>query len=737
LADWQSFVIKVPGEDLLEPVREVMETLLVFLEVLKAILDTIKTFLIDFGNPIRALVEALIRLVEELLAALKATGGFAYYDVPNPLEDPNFDRHFGGFQAFTERFKASLFDSKDFNRPQPRAGSTQSTFIILMVDASSPFALIRLIKQLLRFFGKEFSSPQYAAPENFRAIPVGDSGDPIFAVASIFSDPPTAIQLQWTLPTSQDTPDPGFSDLVTKVATEFIPPNFLIERADDKAPTRPLDLAGASPNTIDVDKMKETDQVGIVEYNRQTDFVVPNQVTQRVTRVEKLYDEQGEPVIRFNKYTVIDVASVTGLLGQLGRFRFIDSDIQKDTTYYYRVRAYSGTLDVNATTNMVNWQQLEPPGSNAENAGRATLRWPSTTVTDEVVMGKPSGIVSAIVPTIPDDFDVLENLRRVFQAGFSLDFHLEVPADATFDNNGFPTVDTSPVEVGKGELENVANILAGIPFIDLAIPSNLVATEFVDDSDPALGEPSSLPDMPWTTFLVRKQSARLADSTAQAFLEAGGTSITRFREIMQGPFPRGFPPDVTDATNMEQYVNLLTAVDDDGNATLLSAQLYTEALLDVPGRLNLAAVIQFIKNFTLGGAPPDWVSMVPLRDIIPWSAQIIYDILDQVQKLLDAFQGVLDEIRQFIDLLIRKINALERFLEFLIRILDFIESLQLGVFILNSGVLGGDTFSWVDVVDNAGGTPPTNNPGGYSGGVALAAVGVDISAFIEAFGIIF
>ena len=65
MADWQTLVIKPVGKDLLEPVRQVLETLLIFLEILKAILDTIKTFLIDFGNPIRALVEALIRLVEE------------------------------------------------------------------------------------------------------------------------------------------------------------------------------------------------------------------------------------------------------------------------------------------------------------------------------------------------------------------------------------------------------------------------------------------------------------------------------------------------------------------------------------------------------------------------------------------------------------------------------------------------------------------------------------------------
>ena len=56
MADWKSFVIQIPGKDFLEPVREILETLLIFLEILKAILETIKIFLIDFGNPLIALL---------------------------------------------------------------------------------------------------------------------------------------------------------------------------------------------------------------------------------------------------------------------------------------------------------------------------------------------------------------------------------------------------------------------------------------------------------------------------------------------------------------------------------------------------------------------------------------------------------------------------------------------------------------------------------------------------------
>jgi hypothetical protein len=102
----------VPGKELLAPVGTVLEQLLILLEILKTILNTIKVFLIDFGNPLKALVEALISLIEEMFLALKVSGYYGLFHVPNLADDPSFDNH-RGFDAFTEVFKASLFDFKD------------------------------------------------------------------------------------------------------------------------------------------------------------------------------------------------------------------------------------------------------------------------------------------------------------------------------------------------------------------------------------------------------------------------------------------------------------------------------------------------------------------------------------------------------------------------------------------------------------------------------------------------
>lgn len=722
MADWKSFVVQVPGKDLLEPVRNVLETLLVFLEVLKAILDTIKTFLVDFGNPIRALVEALIRLIEELFLALKKSGFFAYLDVPNPLVDPNFSLVSGGFQAFTERFKGSLFDSKDFNRPQPRVGSTKSGFVILMVDASDPFTLVKRLAVLLAFFGASFRSPRYEIPENLSVLPVGDKGDPITALAGAFATEIKAIQLRWTLPSTIQTPDAGFQTLVGQLAAEFVPPGFLIERSIDNPSKR-----------INLTVLGDSNTTGVVEWDRPTFFF--NRSGQPTTIREPLLDTQGDPVVKFQKYTILDATDIEGILGQLGRFRYVDTDVEVDQVYYYRVRAFSGDLKVtdNKITFPTTVDQLRFLGGD-----NRVLEWPAEDSDDTVVMGRPSGIVSVRIPKATD-FDVIENLRRLFQTAFSLDFQLAAEADDTFDDAGRPTGDTSPIEVGKSSLNNLAGpvvVLSAIPIIGILAQGDTVRESFAPDATGAR------PELPWQNFTVRRQSVRLADAVASAMLEAGSTCVDTFRTFMQGPLPDGPLDNATGTTlagltNLEAIVFAYTTIDDEGNTTDAAAVTFFETFDDVGLRLNVQTVIRFLKSFTLGGVPPDWISVVPLRDIIPWAGEILYDLLDKIQALLDAFNGVMDEIRAFIDLIERKIAALERFIQFLIDILNLIESLQIGAFLLAVPDISGDIYAWADEIDAAGGDRPPSGPGGYSAGVSFAYVAPDIAAFKTAFSLIF
>lgn len=724
--NWESLSIQIPGEDLLEKARSILETLMVFLEVLKTVLETVKAFLVDFGNPIKALVEALIQLILELFESLKRTGIYGWFDIPNPLVDPNFNRHVGGFEAFVTRFKASLNDPRDPNRPQPIPGATKSGFVLIVADAESALGLLRLIQVLLRFLGKEFLTPQYAAPGNFKVLPLGKDGDPILSIVKLFQQQPKSVVVEWSLPPVSRPGDPGFSDLIQAFSIDFVPPRFLIEKS----------AVNPAVGEVDVSQLSDPDAAGPVVATIPTVFEgrgVPGAIIQRKTR---MVDQNQEPFFKFQKYIVVDTSHATStfLLGQLGTFRYIDNDVELNKTYYYRVRAYSGSLSVGSNGSI-------PFASPQTDVIDSTLfiQWPGTDPKDPPVMGKASPTAPIRIPTYPAKFDVIETLNRLFQTAFSLNFHLPLAKGDKFDANGLAIDPTPNSEIGKSSLTTLAGPLTSfqaIPLVGDVVSSTLdVTAKF--QRDPVTGK---LPTAPWNESSVQRNAARLATIVAGAMLETN--SAEAFRALMQGAYPKGSPtaPGLT-ATTLEQLVFEITKVQDPQlagqGAVQAAGVLYGNIFANPQVRLNVLAAVNFCKAFTLGGAPPDWIQISFLRDIVPWSGQLLYDLLAKMQALLDAYRGVLDEIKTFIDLIVRKIDTLEKFLEYLISILDFIDSLSLGFFLLSVPETDGDANEWGSLIDNAGGAKPPSGPGGYTGGVAFAYVAADVTAFANAFKLIF
>jgi len=718
MSNWEALQIKIPGQDLMEDVRSSLEALVTFMEVIKALLETISLFLIDFGNPIRAIVQALLTLIQELFNSLKQTGLFGLFDVPNPTQDPNFDRYKGGYQAFVERFKASLFDSKDPFRPQPATGQTLSGFVLIVADAETVVGMLRLIKILLRFFGKELLSAQYSAPANVRIFPAGTipssvsgSGsvaggttnqsnfDPILQVASVFGANLKGFAIEWSLATNQYPPDPGFNDLLASVSSELIPQSWLIEKTSNSG--------GPITRTWDAETNFE-DKKG-----------------KAIKRTIPIRDENGDYFRVFEKYIVIDPTTSTStfILGQLGKFRYLDSLVDKDKTYYYRIRAFSGSLAV-TVNNTIDLPTPEKKG----DTGEYIQRWPSSDPNNPVVMGRPSGIVTCRLPNIPANFDVITVLEDTFKMAFALGFHNPLDPTATFDANGRPTGSTPSTKVGQGSLMNLGGALSDIiPTVLSSIQKNPVTEEY--------------PNVVQNYLSVKFQAARLAQTVGASLLE-NSAMLNPMRDLYQGAIPLPIPSVGNfkgSNSTIEQMVTAFNLIPDDFPSSSEPAVYTTSnaAFKDVNTRLNLLQVVTFIKSFTLGGTPPDWVSISLLRDIVPWSGQFIYDLLNRIDALLDAFKSAIDEIKAFIDTVVRKIDILERFIKYLIEILNYLDSFSAGFYFLSVPSTAGGIPGWISAIDKAGGIKPPSGPGGYSAGVALAYAGTNVDAFAAAFSLIF
>lgn len=709
MADWNALEIKIPGKDLLESVRTILETLLVFLEVLKVILETISLFLIDFGNPLRVIIETLLNLITELFEQLRRTGLYAWFDFPNPLQDPSFHRFAGGYQAFIDRFKGSLFDGRDPFRPQATPGSSKSGFVLIVADAEAVFGMLTLVKILLRFFGKEFSSAQYASPTNVKVFPAGTKPgalgganiDPILQTASIFGADLKGLAVEWSLASNQFPPDPGFSDLVATVGAEFIPQRWLVEKTGREG--------GAE----------------IASQEVETEF--EDKRGRPIKRTIRIRDEYGDLCRKFEKYILIEPGNNTAtfLLGQLGTFRYIDTDVTKDKTYYYRVRALSGALDVSGDGSIT----FPDPEFDTQRQ-EWIQRWPSKNQSEPVIVGRPSGIVTGRVPNIPPDFDVFRVLEAIFRVAFALDFHQPLSPEVAFGSDGVPTND---LFVGRGSLSNLAGPLSVVIPAGFSMPSDGATS-----ADPVTKQ---FPDVTYNLLSVKLHSARMRNIVADALLENSGM-LEPFRALMQGSLPFsivGAGYTETGINTLEKFLYAFLTLPHEFPKTydVKVYQTYAAAWVDRGTRQNVLAAVNFIKSFTLGGVPPDWIQVSLLRDLIPWSGAFIYELLARIDALLAAFKSALDELKAFIELLIRKIEVLERFIKFLIEILNYLDSFSAGFYFLAVASTDGGTPDWVAQIDNAQGTPPPSGPGGYTAGVALAYLGPNVDAFSTAFGLIF
>lgn len=748
-AEWKSLQITVPIKPLLEPVVGILETLMIYLEVLKAILETIKAFLVDFGNPLKALILALIQLIQQLFKAIQQTGLYTYYDIPDPREidyKPNYDRFSNVAQPFTYRLSGSWYDSQDMNRPQPVKLFNQGMYLLFVVDASSIVKMARLIKMLLRFFGKEFLQARYLAPRNVKALPIGSNKDPILAVAKLFGADSKGIAVEWSLPTTQRNPDPGIADTVGELADEFIPPNFLIEKSS-KQPNKEMDTSiDLSENLTDevnsgvlAAVFEEQDSAGLLTYLRPTGIEIPQSGGTQTTIKTRLFDNNGEPVQKFEKYVVVGAGNILDVLQMsLGKFRWIDNDVQQDVTYYYRVRAFSGDLDY--VKDPAGYAVIKPQFSTVMDL--ATMQWSAPDGKDDPTMGRASPIVQARLPKLPAKFDVIDNLYRLFLVAFSLDFaeQVSIVRNSTgevtrpkFDSDGVPVPGTGtvPSDIGKGSLSGLGSVING----------GYSASTVVQLLQPGLTAAFESFRMPWQVTLLKYQAQRLAYTAASALLAAGSGAIDKFKDLMQGdPMPwgplEGIEGTLKDVTTLEIMCLRLTVDPADGVVPQATKDTYKKAYNNVSVRGNVQEGIIFIKPFFMGGAPPDW-SSIRLFDMLPWVPTILYKLLDTINALLDAYKGVIDEIKDFIDLIIRKINALEKFIQFLINLIESIMNLSVSCYFLNSGVLTGGIDEWDATLWNAGGDAPPYVFGGYSAGIALAAVAPDVSAITSAFSILF
>ncbi len=177
MADWQ----KIEGGIPLVPefiskykpqVDAIFQTINLTLDLLQNILNFVKNFLIDFTQPIKLIIDALIAQLKALLQDIKNLGLYWTDDsklIPQ-IKESGLVPFQGGYSAFQGRMVKKLTDVNDPTRPNfSTASSAISIFVVAVGDITTIVAAINGIMDIVKLLTNAFSPSADPFPVNIKA----------------------------------------------------------------------------------------------------------------------------------------------------------------------------------------------------------------------------------------------------------------------------------------------------------------------------------------------------------------------------------------------------------------------------------------------------------------------------------------------------------------------------------------------------------------------------------------
>jgi hypothetical protein len=230
-----------PIQPVLDAVDGLLELLIDVLNVLQAILDTIKAFIVGLLDPIRALVEAIINEIRAFIEDLRNLGAYFYLGDIARVQYP-FPELRGGYAAFQRRMLTAYVDPSDPKRPTFSSSSAVlSVYFYLSVQVTDLYKIIELVVAICRFFNLNRATVPYPVP-----LPVAVTYGTSTALLNKFStlgvslttgDDAEYALVEWQMPAGGQafigSAGPAPNGFIIDVCTE---PNGLLVTADGPDP---------------------------------------------------------------------------------------------------------------------------------------------------------------------------------------------------------------------------------------------------------------------------------------------------------------------------------------------------------------------------------------------------------------------------------------------------------------------------------------------------------------------
>ena len=221
-----------PVFDIIDAIDSILEFLIALLNIVQFILNIVKMFLMGLLDPIRAIVEAILAEIRELIHNLRQLGVYMAGDW-SLLQAPFADLR-GGYAAYERRMLGRLLDRTDATRPDFTSASA-AVALFVYLSAEDATLLIELIMRIRAFFGagRPVNTKVYPPPTTPEAkfAASAEAGIGSFKSLGGISDAslaaPAAVNLKWSMPSTGKLFAPSPKGFLIHVST--VPDGFGVQ----------------------------------------------------------------------------------------------------------------------------------------------------------------------------------------------------------------------------------------------------------------------------------------------------------------------------------------------------------------------------------------------------------------------------------------------------------------------------------------------------------------------------
>ena len=397
--------------------------------IIQGILDLVSAYGIIAVSPILAPLVLLRTAIKDIIKSLSGSGIsllLVYPDISrkDPIQILNSVK--GGLPGFENVISQKMYDYGDVCRPQFIAGSS-AYWLVMYINAQSGADLYKQLQALLKLFGNKFKLPTPTVTE-VKVLPVlqADSAPALAKLAAtslwkyatdnetiyvptcledlLLSKVENKLVVEWSLQTAvSGTTTPGFYNPLMEFVGSFVSPfsDFIIERTE---------ISGGEPVKY---KLINGTSGGAGETQAVEDGLLasPNEII--------VTEPSGDTFYHYSKkiYANLDTDIVLGMFGNA--YRWVDTSVEPNKDYYYRIRIGTGKLsDYTSYLGVSNKEGYNSLINSNENLP----------VIDLKSMGPASTTVRGRVPNM--GFDIITVATLTVKAAIYLDFELS-PAGLT------------------------------------------------------------------------------------------------------------------------------------------------------------------------------------------------------------------------------------------------------------------------------------------------------------------